>query len=153
MKTVPTLLVVTDRGHLIAYRNESGQTPERIDDVQFLEGNQRLSEMVTDQAGAFPGTGGVSTSAGENHSLAAEMETRCIRQIAMRIEQLLENENRPLWGLAAPAEIHSSILEHLKLSTRDRLAMQIKKDLVKLSPGGIMERFTEARRQEMAMIS
>lgn len=153
MKTLPPLLIVTDRGRFVAFRFSEEHTLHRIDEAEFQEGNQKISEMVTDQAGAFPGTGGTVTSAGENMSLEAELEVRCIRQIASRIEDLLEREGQPLFGLAAPSEIHGAIIDLLTPATRKRIAVHVKKDLIKMPPAQIVERFIETREKAMAISS
>lgn len=151
MKPVPTLLIATDRGHLNAYRSQSNGSMLQIDAIGFEEGNSRLSDLVTDQAGAFPVAGTPGTGHAERPKLEGELQARCIRQIAERIEQLVRSEKPDIWGLSAPAEINKSILESLRPQTRDLLAVNLKLNLTNVAPQELHGHFVKAREQEQAL--
>ena len=91
MTTLPPILIVTDRGHLVAYRLLPGAGPEVLRRADFSEGTDKISEIMTDQAGrlASGGTEGHRMSAAERPRLVLELETRCVRHIAEHITELL----------------------------------------------------------------
>ena len=130
MKTLPTILIATDRGRLIAYRCEENDRPRVVANVEFEEGNRKLSELVTDQAGAFPMTGSVGTGSAERLPLENELEVRCIRKIADAVRSINGKEKPVRWGLAAPSEIHGAILEHLASEDLATLSLHVKRNLV-----------------------
>lgn len=145
MKSIPSLIIVTDRGHLIAYRiDDSGQI-HRIDSTTFSEGNDRISDIVTDQAGAFPTTAGVATASFESLPLVAELEMRCFRQIATKIREIIDREHASTWAFATPSEINGAILDGLGDSYLKRLAINLKRDIVNVPQIEIKERFEKAK--------
>src|SRR5206468_8049655 len=92
--TPSSLVIVTDRGSLKAYRVE--ETPTRGPSLQLVQAfnltdaHGRLLDKVTDQAGRFP----VSNGAGGHHGQASiaertqvetETERRLCKQLADRI--------------------------------------------------------------------
>jgi hypothetical protein len=145
MKRLPPLLIVTDRGRLLVYRTRPDDAAELHSTTTFREGNEKLSEMVTDQAGAFPNTGSAGTSTAERMPLVAELEVRCFRKIAAEIDEILAAEDGgTTWGLCAPPEIHGAIHDHLSGPARDRLRLQVRKDLVNSPPGDVAAAFRKA---------
>ncbi|MES2708407.1 MAG: host attachment protein [Verrucomicrobiota bacterium] len=146
MYTLPPTLIVTDRGHFVAYRLHPDSGPEVIDHATFSEGVDKISEQVTDKQGSFMsgGPGGKIHSAPERQHLVAELENRCVRQIADRIQKLLQGYSG-LWGFAAPAEINGPILEHLPHDQVDRLRINLPKDLARIPSHEIPEHFLRAR--------
>lgn len=145
MRKLPPLIIVTDRGHLVAYRSsgENGSL-QRITTAEFAEGNQKLSEIVTDQAGAFPVSGGSGTAAGERMPLVEELQTRCIRKIAGEIRTILQQEKAKTWALAAPSMMNGAILEELGKPLAERLVMNLKRDLVNVPPTKVAAHFHAA---------
>ncbi len=130
MKTPPPIIIAADRGRLIAYRLDEGDRPKVLATEEFAEGNSKLSELVTDQAGAFPMTGSVGTGSAERMPLVAELETRCLRKIADTVHRILGEEKVTHWALVAPPEIHGAIVDFLTAEDRESLSLQLKKDLV-----------------------
>jgi hypothetical protein len=140
MKDVPSLLVVTNRGRLVAYRiSETGQI-KLIETFEPAEGNLKISEMVTDQAGAFP-TGKSNTSAYESLPLVEEMETRSIRRIAGKISEILQRVKPSSWGFAALPEFNAAVLEHLDPALREVLVCNLRLDLTNSPPATVRSRF------------
>lgn len=148
MTTLPPILIVTDRGHLVAYRLLPGAGPEVLRRADFSEGTDKISEIVTDQAGRFAsgGTEGHRMSAAERPRLVLELETRCVRHIAEHITELLTAYSGA-WALAAPGEINHPILQLLSQALRNRLHLNLRKDLVKIPVGEIANHFLKARQQ------
>lgn len=144
MKHLPPVIIVADRGQLVAFRHSEEDRLQELGRASFEEGNRKLSDWVTDQAGAFPNTGGAGNSSAERMPLIAEMEVRCFRQIVSAIRQLLAQENPAWWGLAAPSEIHDAIVDFLDPADRERLSRLVRKDLVNSSADDIASAFREA---------
>jgi hypothetical protein len=109
-----------------------------IDSLEPMEGNVKISDLVTDQAGAFP-TGGPGTAAYENLPLAEELEIRALRQIAERIEEILEREGAGTWGFSALPELNGAMLELLSGECRKRLVLNLKLDLTNSPPTEVHE--------------
>jgi len=133
MTTLPPLIIVADRGHLKAFKpSAQGSGLQLLHAVDFKEGLDKLSEMVTDQAGAFPNnkTNGQGTSSAERMPLVAELEMRSFRKIRHEIEQLHAGHTPGPWAFAAPGEINGAILDDLTPSLRDALTLNLPLDLV-----------------------
>lgn len=146
MKPIPTLLLIADRGHFLAYRTRESGPPELLERVDIPEGILRLSEQLTDRAGAFPSleSNGQGTSAAERMSIPAELEARSVRRIAQEIEARVANWPG-LWGLAAPATINRAILAELRQATVDRLSINVKRDLTRIPAADIPGHFARTR--------
>lgn len=148
MKT-SSIIIVADRGSLKAYRVNS--TPTRGASLQLIQafdltdGHRTLQDQLTDDAGQFPvadGTGGRhASSAGERGALEIENEKRICRELAQRVEKILAEETKENWSFAAPASIHSAIVEMLPPALTARLAEQLKADLVKIEPTKLAAHF------------
>lgn len=144
MKDFPELIILTNRGRLVAYRPTSTGHLEPVDSLEPMEGNTKISDLVTDQAGAFP-TDGPGTAAYESMPLATELEIRSLRQIAGKIEEILEREEPATWGMAAAPEINGAVVEMLPEACRENLTMNLKLDLTNSPPGKVHARFEEER--------
>ena len=141
MKSLPSLLIVADRGRMLSYLTDQDGVPRLFSTTTFMESTGKLSDLVTDQAGAFPNPGNVGTSAAERLPLEAELEVRAFRRIAEEIEQLLATEEVTTWGFAAPSEIHGAIVDQVSRDAQERLAMQVKLDLVHAPPQDVKAAF------------
>ena len=148
MTTLPPILIVTDRGHFIAYRFHNGAVVEVLHHAAFNEGTDKISEIVTDQAGRFAsgGTEGYRHSAAERPKMVIELESRCVRHIAEEIAKVLTG-HRETWALAAPGEINQPILDHLSAEIQNRLHLTLPKNLVNIPSAEIPSHFLKARRE------
>ena len=144
MKTLPSILIAADRGRLIAYRCEENDRPRVVANTEFEEGSRKLSELVTDQAGAFPVTGSVGTASAERLPLENELEIRCIRKIAETIRTINAKEKPAHWGLAASSEIHATIVEHLSNEDAKTLSRHVKRNLVNSPSSEVAAAFEKA---------
>ena len=146
MKKMPPLLVVTDRGHFHAYQGQEDGSLTELDTMQMAEALEKLSDQVTDQAGAFPSreSQGLGNSTGERLPLEAELEMRSIRQIGQRIKELVTENECDHWGLIAAAEINNAILDQLDPPTREKLNFNLKRNLAGLGKEEIRQRVMEA---------
>lgn len=143
------LLILADRGRLLAYRVErNGQRsiPRLLESLEFTEGRQPLRELVTDKMGAFPtgGTAGHGNSASERMSIVEEYDTRAVRNLSVRIGQILEHHKPTVWAFAAPAGINSTIVDALPGHWEERLTENLALDLTRVPAADLLEHFDAA---------
>src|SRR3982751_46655 len=142
--TPTSLIIVTDRGNLRAYRVD--ETPARGPGLRLVrafettDAHGRYQDKVTDQAGRFPvGDGGGAAGSGRHQNAIAErqgMETendrRIFKQLAESIADVVQKEGGEGWSFAAPASIHSAATDLLPVEGRERIVEHVKSDLVNI---------------------
>jgi hypothetical protein len=152
--TPSSLVIVTDRGSLKAYR--VNQTPTRGPSLQLVQAfnitdaHGRLMDKVSDQAGRFAVSDGAgahhgAASISERTQLVAETDRRIQRELADQITKIVSQNGKEGWSFAAPAEIHGAIVELLPPAARDRIVEHVKSDLVKVEPAKLISRFRSLR--------
>ena len=134
-----SLIIVTDRGSLKAYRVD--ETPTRGPSLQLVQAfnitdaHGKLVDKVSDLAGRFPvsdGAGGRhANSIAERTQLETETDRRIYKQLADQIAKIVESDGVEGWSFAAPASIHAAIVDLLPASVRNRIVEHVKSDLVK----------------------
>jgi hypothetical protein len=149
--TPSSLIIVTDRGSLKAYRVD--ETPTRGPSLQLVQAfnitdaHGKLVDKVSDLAGRFPvsdGAGGRhANSIAERTQLETETDRRIYRQLADQIAKIVESDGVEGWSFAAPASstaivdlcrsVRNRIVEHVK-SVWSRLNSQIAGALCSLQP-------------------
>jgi hypothetical protein len=145
-----SLVIVTDRGGLKAYR--VSETPTRGPSLQLVQAfnitdaHGRLVDKVSDLAGRFPVTNGAGahrgpTSIAERTQLVTEMDRRIHKELANQITKIVSENGKEGWSFAAPAEIHSAVVDLLPPAVRDRIVEHVKSDLVKVEPAKLISRF------------
>jgi protein required for attachment to host cells len=149
-----SLIIVTDRGGLKAYR--VNETPTRGPSLQLVQAfnitdaHGRLVDKVSDLAGRFP----VSAGAGAHHGgasiaertqLETENDRRIQRELADQIVKTVSQNGKEGWSFAAPAEIHSAIVDLLPPAVRNRIVEHVKSDLVKTEPAKLPAHFRSLR--------
>src|SRR5438045_9764912 len=137
--TPSSLIIVTDRGSLKAYRVE--ETPTRGPSLQLVQAlnitdaHGKLIDKVSDLAGRFPvsdGAGGRhANSIAERTQLETETDRRIHKQLADQIVKIVQSDGVEGWSFAAPASIHAAIVDLLPANVRDRIVEHVKSDLVK----------------------
>ncbi len=148
--TPSSLVIVTDRGELKAYR--VNQTPTRGPSLQLVQAfnitdaHGRLVDKLSDQAGRFPVSEGAGAHRGaasiaERTQLATEMDRRIHKELADQITKIVSSNGKEGWAFAAPAEIHGAIVDLLPPEVRDRIVEHVKSDLVKVEPSKLVSRF------------
>ena len=152
--TPSSLVIVTDRGSLKAYR--VNETPTRGPSLQLVQAfnmtdaHGRLIDKVSDLAGRFPVTEGAGAHRGpastaERTQLAIETDRRIQRELANQIAKIVSQNGENGWSFAAPAEIHTAIVELLPADVRQRIVEHVKSDLVKVEPARLMSHFRSLR--------
>ena len=148
--TPSSLLIVTDRGGLKAYR--VNETPTRGPSLQLVQAfnitdaHGRLVDKLSDFAGRFPVTNGAGSHLGaasisERTHIEVETDRRIQKELADQITKIVSRDGKEGWSFAAPAEIHSAIVELLPRTVRDRIVEHVKSDLVKIEPAKLISRF------------
>ena len=143
-----SLVIVTDRGSLKAYR--VAETPTRGPSLQLVQAfdltdaHGRLVDKVTDLAGRFAvsdGAGMHHASIAERTQLDNETDRRIHKQLADQIVKIVSRTGKEGWSFAAPAEIHAAIVDLLPAAVRDRIVEHVKSDLVKIEPARLQSHF------------
>ena len=148
--TPTSLVIVTDRGSLKAYRVI--ETPTRGPSLQLVQAfnitdaHGRLVDKLSDLAGRFPVTEGAGAHRGpasiaERTQLASEIDRRIQKELADQITQLVSQNGKEGWSFAAPAEIHAAIVDFLPSAVRQRIVEHVKSDLVKVEPARLINHF------------
>lgn len=135
--TPTSLIIVTDRGTLKAYK--VNETPTRGPSLQLVQAfdttdaHGRYQDKMTDQAGSFPsGAAPGQNSIAERTGIETENDRRIVKQLADSIVEVVQREGRDGWSFAAPASIHSAVVDQLPPDVRDRIVEHVKSDLVKI---------------------
>src|SRR6266571_5259100 len=125
---IPTsFVIVVDRGSLKAYRVD--ETPTRGPSLQLVQAfdltdaHGKLIDKVSDVAGRFPVTNGAGAHRGaasiaERTQLEAETDRRIQKELADQIVKIVSLNGKEGWSFAAPAEIHSAIVDLLPPAVR-----------------------------------
>jgi hypothetical protein len=144
--TPTSLIIVTDRGSLKAYK--VSETPTRGPHLQLVQAfdttdaHGRYQDKLTDQAGASAsGAPGQMNSIAERTGIDTENDRRIFRQLADSITEIAEREGKGGWSFAAPASIHSAVVELLPPAVRDKIVEHVKSDLVKIEPAKLPGHF------------
>ncbi len=149
--SIPSFLVVADRGCVKAFEVENtpsrGPMPRLTETFQIFSTPDRFRDEYSDRMGAFPngGTNGKGNSVAERLSVGEEHQTRACREVARHIEKLLGQYHPTSWGLAAPSEIASAVLDKLTAEGRAKLKTVVKHDLVNSDVKALISQFTEAQ--------
>src|SRR5881227_995013 len=104
-----SLIIVTDRGGLKAYR--VSQTPTRGPSLQLVQAfnitdaHGRLVDKVSDLAGRFPVTDGAgahhgASSIAERTQLATETDRRIQKELANQITKIVSSNGKQAWSFA-----------------------------------------------------
>jgi Protein required for attachment to host cells len=152
--TPSSLVIVTDRGSLKAYR--VNETPTRGPSLQLVQAfnmtdaHGRFIDKVSDLAGRFPVTEGAGAHRGpastaERTQLATETDRRIQKELADQIAKIVEQNGKDGWSFAAPAEIHTAIVDLLPAGVRQRIVEHVKSDLVKVEPARLISHFRSLR--------
>ncbi len=147
--TPSSLIIVTDRGSLKAYK--VNETPTRGPSLQLVQAfnitdaHGKLVDKVSDLAGRFPvsdGAGGRhANSIAERTQLETETDRRIHKELADQIVKVVKSDGVEGWSFAAPASIHAAIVNLLPREVRDRIVEHVKSDLVKTEPSKLPAHF------------
>jgi len=147
--TPSSLIIVTDRGSLKAYK--VNETPTRGPSLQLVQAfnitdaHGKLVDKVSDLAGRFPvsdGAGGRhANSIAERTQLETETDRRIHKELADQIVKIVKSDSVEGWSFAAPASIHAAIVNLLPREVRDRIVEHVKSDLVKTEPSKLPAHF------------
>lgn len=151
--TPASLIIVTDRGSLKAYKVDDapnrGPSLKLMQSVELTDAHGRYQDKLTDQAGRFPaGDGGGQAGSGrhmngvaERQGIETENDRRIFKQLADSITEVVQLAGTEGWSFAAPASIHSAVVDLLPRGVRERIVEHVKSDLVKIEPAKLPEHF------------
>ena len=151
--TPASLIITADRGSLKAYKvNETpnrGPSLQLVQAVDFTDAHGRYQDKYTDQAGRFPvGDGGGAAGSGrhqnaitEQQGIETETDRRIFRQLAESIADIVQTEGSEGWSFAAPASIHTAVVDLLPRAVRERIVEHVKSDLVKIEVAQLPSHF------------
>ncbi len=153
LMTPTSLVIVTDRGSLKAYRVD--ETPTRgpslhlIQAFDITDAHGRMIDKVTDMAGRFPvgdgGSGRHMNAIAERTQFENETHRRIYKELADQIAKVVKSDGVEGWSFAAPAEFHSAIVDLLPNEVRNRIVEHVKSDLVKVEPAKLGSHFRSLR--------
>jgi hypothetical protein len=103
-------------------------------------------EQVSDSAGRFPRRTGArgatgAMSDGERHNIQLEKRKRGVRNLAGRINSLMQDPQVEQCFLAASREIMNPLLQQLSPGSRSKIGMNIPADLMKASKVELLRQF------------
>jgi hypothetical protein len=84
-------------------------------------------------------------SIAERTGIDNENDRRIVKQLADSITEVVQREGKDGWSFAAPASIHSAVVEQLPAEVRDRIVEHVKSDLVKIEPAKLPSHFRSLR--------
>ena len=152
--TPSSLVIVTDRGSLRAYRvNETptrGPSLKLVQAFNMTDAHGRLIDKLSDLAGRFPVTEGAGAHRGpasiaERTQLATEMDRRIQKELTDQITKIVTQNGKDGWSFAAPAEIHTAIVDILPAGIRQRIVEHVRSDLVKVEAARLISHFRSLR--------
>jgi len=157
------LVIVTDLGHLRAYKQTPGAADRQpslqlIDELNPPAAAEKLSDQVSDQAGRFPrGGGGAGAgaiagdlSAGEALTREAEQEHRLIQKLAEKIDTLLADEAVTSCLLAVSAPIHKQLCGALRSKSHEKISQVLASNLASTPPPELLAHFKKAAQASAA---
>ena len=77
----------------------------------------------------------------ERTGIDTENDRRICKQLADSITEVAEREGKDGWSFAAPASIHSAVVELLPPAVRNKIVEYVKSDLVKIEPAKLPGHF------------
>jgi len=80
-------------------------------------------------------------SIAERQGIETENDRRIFKQLADNIVEVVQREGKDGWSFAAPASIHSAVVDQLPAEIRDRIVEHVKSDLVKIEPAKLAGHF------------
>jgi hypothetical protein len=73
------------------------------------------------------------------------MDRRIQKELADQITKIVSQNGRDGWSFAAPAEIHTAIVDLLPAGIRQRIVEHVKSDLVKVEAARLISHFRSLR--------
>ena len=147
--TPSSLIIVTDRGSLKAYK--VNDTPTRGPSLQLVQAfditdaHGRMVDKLSDMAGRFPvgdaGSGRHMNGVAERTQLETENDRRICKQLVDEIVKVVRHDGAEGWSFAAPSAIHGTIVDLLPSPIRARIVEHVKSDLVKTEPAKLAGHF------------
>jgi hypothetical protein len=130
--TPTSLVIVTDLGSLRAYRVE--ETPERGPHLKLMQAFEVTDVMNAPSARH-------TTPMSDWPQLEEAMDRQVCKELAAEIVKIVERNPGEGWSFAAPASIHTTVVDLLPQEIRERIVEHVKSDLVKIEVARLPEYF------------
>lgn len=161
------IVIVANLGEMKIYKAssrgleaEAGLKPNNVkldlvNNFNYIDSRLKIGDVVTDSAGQFKGGGsqsrggvsaggisaGGSTSVGEANHLEIHREEEAIEMLAKNISEAIEENNPTKWYMALPQTIYGRVFDKVSTTAKEKLEKSVKKDLVKINKGELIEHF------------
>jgi hypothetical protein len=141
------LLIVTDLGSFKAYAvdNSGLHSTARLELIEHYNAEQphrKMADKLSDLAGRFRAPGGKGSNPfGERHNIELEERKRLIRQLAKRLNVLMNDREVDSCYLAASKGIDQQILGALSHVAHAKIKRNLPVDLIKTSKAKLLEYF------------
>jgi hypothetical protein len=147
----PQMIITADLGSLRVFRVVKSETDlhshlQAVADEHNPEAGEKISDIVTDQAGRFPRGGGANNvqgdlSAGERLHFEDEILKRQVRYMAERIDKVLNKEKPRSCAIALSPAVHRQILDALSSKNRGLIGEVVSSNLTKTEPTELLKHF------------
>ncbi len=141
------LLIVTDLGSFKAYTVDNSRlnTTPRLELIEHFippEPHRKIADNLSDLAGRYRSAGAKGGATfGERHNIELEERKRLIRQLAKRLNRLMDDAEVDYCYLAAGKEINQQVLAALSPAAQARVKKNMPADLIKASKGKLLDYF------------
>jgi hypothetical protein len=134
------LIIVADMGELKSYKVQMITATNRYhlelqNDLNYIEGRQNISEMLSDDRGRF------KHGTGDDHNAENVIENHLIQKISDDISKILANAQPASAYLAFPIKHHKELTSLLSDRAQKALAKNIDADLVKCPMEDLLSHF------------
>jgi hypothetical protein len=145
-----TLVVVSDLGGFKAYRLDADQmnsTPrlDLLEEFNNAAAHRKMNDRLSDVGGRFPrrtgASNGCAMSDGERHNIELESRRRHVRQMATRLNSLMQSPGVEQCYLAASREMNHQLLEELNPDVRAKIGVNVSADLMKVDKSELLRHF------------
>jgi hypothetical protein len=148
MKLENTIVIVADLGELKAFKVQENEgmvgneikashSLELINDENFIEGREKMSELVTDSSGRM------IHDTLEEHNAIEEQENRTLKEIVQNIEMIVNQMKPKQILLAFPKEHNHQLFNMLDTNVQSLIAKNLPHDLVKTDKNKILSHFID----------
>jgi protein required for attachment to host cells len=143
------IIIVADTGTLKAYRVsekslKNRKSAEVIKMINYEEAHTKLSDLLTDRAGRFRGSGDSRSrghASGEEHNMKEDIKKKMVKHLVHDIEGIIKFTPAEFFYVSLPRAVHKNVMEGMNKTLRGKITKQVAADLIKAPVGELRERF------------